>query len=152
MSIIATEPKKVFPLAPEGLHPAVCCDVVDLGLQDTPWGQKPKVQLRSQTSARDDSGRRFMVVKRYTLTLHEKAELRRTVESWQGKKLTEAELGGFDVESFLDQTCQLQIVHTKGSDGRHYARVQAIVPPSNEARELSVEDYTRVIDRDPDAA
>ncbi len=152
MSIIATEPKKHFPLAAEGLHPAVCCDVVDLGLKDTQWGSKQKVQLRWQTSARDDSGRRFMIVKRYTLTLHEKSELRRAIEGWQGKKLTEAELGGFDVESLLDQTCQLVVTHTKGSDGRTYALVQAIVPPSNGARNLAVEDYTRVIDREPDSA
>jgi hypothetical protein len=33
MSIIAKSNKKDFTPAPEGLHSAVCCDVVDLGLQ-----------------------------------------------------------------------------------------------------------------------
>lgn len=30
---------------PEGLHSACCVDVVDRGLEQTPWGERHKVML-----------------------------------------------------------------------------------------------------------
>ena len=45
MSIIAKKELSTFTPAPEGLHQAVCCDVVDLGLKNTPWGDKHKIRI-----------------------------------------------------------------------------------------------------------
>jgi len=45
MAIIAKETRKEWTQAPEGLWPAVCVDVVELGLVETAWGKKEKVRL-----------------------------------------------------------------------------------------------------------
>ena len=38
MAIFAKNNSKQFIPAPEGLHQAVCCDLIDMGLQDNKFG------------------------------------------------------------------------------------------------------------------
>src|SRR5262245_16699304 len=149
MAIIAREPESKFTPAPEGLHQAVCVDVHDLGLQATPWGEKPKVLIVWQLESVDpDTQKRFQVRKNYTLSLSEKANLRRDLECWRGRKFTSEELQGFDLERLLKINCQLQVVHNLSDEGRTYANVQAIVPFNAKlGPALAPHDYTRVKDR-----
>ena len=149
MSIIAKNTKRDFIPAPEGLWPAVCIDVVDIGMKETPWGQSHKVEVRwviSETMV--NTGKPFMLVKRYTLSLHEKANLRRELETWRGKKFTDDELEGFDLEKLLGINCQLQIIHNQKGDGEVYANVQAIVPAARGMNKLMIpSDYVRAVSR-----
>jgi hypothetical protein len=150
MPIIAKKKKIEYTPAPEGLHPAVCCDVVDLGLQDTPWGQKEKVEIRWQIeeSNPDNGGKPFDVRKRFTLSLHEKANLRITLETWRGRKFSDEELEGFDLEKLLGVPCQVQVIHNAGEEGRVYANVQAVVPAGKKDVKLRIRDYVRQVDRE----
>ena len=77
MAIVAREPESKFTPAPEGLHVATCCDVVDLGVADHGFGEKHYVEVRWMLESEDDGGRRFIVRRRYTLSLNEKAALRK---------------------------------------------------------------------------
>lgn len=149
MAIIAKDNRKEFTPAPEGLHQAVCVDVVDLGLQPTPWGEKQKVDIRWQIDQADPtSGRQFMTTKRYTLSLNEKATLRQHLEAWRGKKFTAEELQGFDLEKLIGVNCQIQIVQEISDQGRIYANVQAIVPLGKGMTKIRPsEDYVRVVNR-----
>jgi hypothetical protein len=149
MSIIAKKKKIEYTPAPEGLHPAVCCDVVDLGLQPTPWGEKEKVEIRWQIEEvnPDNDNKPFDVRKRFTLSLHEKANLRSTLETWRGQKFSDEELEGFDLEKLVGVNCQVQIIHNIKDDNT-YANVQAVVPAAKGAVKLRVRDYVRQIDRD----
>jgi len=148
MAIIAREPESKFTPAPEGLHQAVCVDVHDLGIMATTWGDKHKVLVIWQIDAAEESGKRFQVRKHYTLSLSEKANLRRDLECWRGRKFTPEELQGFDVEKLLGANCQIQVVHNLSDEGKTYANVQAIVPfNSKMGAKLSPLDYTRVRDR-----
>lgn len=149
MSIIARAPESKFTPAPEGLHQAVCVDVHDIGLQKTNWGEKHKVMLAWQIDAVDpDTGKRFDVRAHYTLSLGEKSYLRRDLECWRGRKFTEEELDGFDLEKLLGVNCQLQIVHNLADEGKTYANVQAIVPFNAKiGPKLAPKDYVRMKDR-----
>ena len=146
---IARAPERVFVPAPEGLHPAVCVDEVDLGQVETPWGPRHKVELRWQLDAvSPDTGRRFEVRKRYNLTLHEKAALRRDLELWRGRRFTAEELRGFDLERLVGVPCQVQVTHSEPTeDGSRFANVTAVLPaPGGVA--LRPVDYVRQRDRD----
>ena len=149
MAIVAKDNRKDFTPAPEGLWPAVCCDVVDLGMVDSPWGERHQVEVRWFLDQKDEqSGKLFMAVKRFTLSLHEKSNLRPTLESWRGRKFAPEELEGFDLEKLLGANCQVQIIHNISSEGRTYGNVQAVVPPSKGAVRMRVPpDYVRVCDR-----
>lgn len=149
MPIIAKYNRKEYVPAPEGLQQAVCVDVVDRGLEDTPWGQKPKIDIRWQSEhINPENGNPFLVVKKYTLSLHEKANLRQHLESWRGRKLSNEELESFDLEKLLGVNCQLQIAHNAADEGRAYANVQAIVPQGKGTTKLIPIDYVRVQDRE----
>jgi hypothetical protein len=149
MPIYAKDTRREFTPAPEGLHQAVCCDVVDLGLQQTPWGEKQKVELRWELdSLNDGTGRPHLTTKRYTLSLNEKATLRQHLEAWRGRRFTAEELGGFDLEKLLGVNCQLQIVHELSDQGRIFANVQAVVPlGKNMVKIRQSQGYVRMIDR-----
>lgn len=156
MAIIARKPESNFSPAPEGLHQAVCVDVNDLGMVENPFGDpKHQVELRWQLDLDDPlSGgenrppRRFMVSKRYTLSLHEKATLRHHLESWRGRRFTPDELQGFDLEILVGINCQLQVVHNVKDNGDVWAAVQAIVPLGKGMVKVEPRDYTRVKDRE----
>ena len=149
MAIIVRKPESSFTPCPEGLHQAVCVDVVDLGLQETPWGAKAKVELRWQTDlVNEHTQKRFELRKRYTASLHEKARLRQDLECWRGRKFTEQELAAFDLEKLLAVNCQLQVIHNISDEGRIYDNVQTIVPFNGKmGPKLAPLDYVRQRDR-----
>lgn len=148
MAIIAREPESKYTPCPEGLHQAVCVDVVDLGLQSTPWGEKPKVRIVWQVEeANPETGKRFEVRGLYTLSLSEKSNLRKHLEAWRGRKFTTEELRGFDLEKLIGVNCQIQIIHNITDDAKVYANVQAIVPHNAKAPRIAAQDYVRDKDR-----
>jgi hypothetical protein len=149
MSIIARAPKTDYATAPEGLHPAVCIDVVDLGMVTSEYGVKHKVQIRWALDDEDDTGRRFIVSRRFTLSLHKKAALTQTLQMWRNKKFTEAELEGFDLEKLLGAPCQVQVVHNARNDGQVFADVQAVIPLGRGVVKPTIPpDYVRMQDRE----
>lgn len=148
MPIIARKPESNFAPCPEGLHHAVCVDVVDLGVLQTTFGDKHKVRLVWQIEDENpDTHRRFDARKQYNLSLHEKATLRKDLESWRGRKFTDEELKGFDLEKLLGANCQIQVVHDIGDEGKVYANVQAVVPAPKHTPKIAPLDYTREKDK-----
>lgn len=131
MPIIATKPKADFDPAPEGLFQAVCIDVIDLGIVKSEYNGKTKEQHKIKIRwALDEvdpkTNKNYWVSQRYTLSLHEKAGLRKMLETWRGQKFTDDELKGFDVEKLIGANCQVQTQHNL-SDGTTYANVVAVV-------------------------
>lgn len=156
MSIIVKAPEnKEFTPAPEGLHRAVCVDVLDPWTEERPerfgGGLVEKTRLVWEIDAAMDDGRPFTVAQFYTASLHEKAKLRHHLEAWRGRAFTQDELRGFDLENVIGIPCQLQVIHHTTQDGKVYANVQAIVPNGKGAPALKPSgDYIRVKDREPE--
>src|SRR5262245_51780306 len=124
-----------FPQAPQGLWQAVLCDQIDRGLIS---GYKGKMQLKVdfiwQISEKDPrTGKPHEAFKRYTQSLNDQSGLSKDLEGWLGRKLTKEERkGGMDIERFLHQNCQLQIVHEPDDDGNIRAKIIAVLPaPKN---------------------
>lgn len=148
MAIMAKKPESTYTPCPEGLHHAVCVDVVDLGIVPSTFGDKHKVRIVWQIEEQNhETHRRFEARKHYNLSLHEKATLRKDLEAWRGRKFTEDELRGFDLEKLLGANCQIQVVQDLGEDGSIYANVQAVVPAPKHTPKLAPHEYTRVKDR-----
>ena len=148
MSIIARDNQKEWTPAPEGLHQAVCVDVIDLGEVDTAWGKKPKVRVVWQIEEiSPDDNKRCRVQKQYTISLSEKANLRKDLECWRGRKFTSEELKGFDLEKLVGVNCQLQIIHNLSDEGKTYANIQAIIAAAKGIPKIAAVDYQRIKDR-----
>jgi len=155
MPIIAKAGGGSFAPAPAGTHSAVCCDVVDLGVLEVNYAGKTKRQHKItviwQIGERRDDDKLFLLRKRYTLSLHEKASLRKDLESWRGRSFTPAELEGFDIETLLGVPCLLSVIH-QAKDGDIFANISAIMRLPKGMEALKVVDYVRVCDREPTQA
>jgi len=123
-----------FKPTPEGTHIAVCSAVVDLGSHYsqtyTKWNHQVAIQwqLPEETLVVDGETVPRTVTKTFGLSLHEKASLRKTLESWRSKKLTPAELSSYNLEVLLGKGCQVTIVHNASQDGsKTYANVAGVV-------------------------
>lgn len=149
MPIIAKTSNSKFEPAPAGVCQAVCCDVVDLGIIETAFGPKHKVDIRWQTAdLMPNNDQPFLVNKRYTLSLHEKANMRHDLEAWRGRAFTEDELSGFDLEKLIGANCQLNIVHKPGSKGGTFANIASIMPLGRGTVKINVSpEYVRVSKR-----
>ena len=150
MSIIAKNKGGNFIPAPEGLWPGVCVDVVDLGIvESAQYKPRHMVQIRWVLDAEPklDSGEPHMAVRSFGLSLNEKSNLRPFLEAWRGKKFTDDELDGFDLENLIGAPGQVQIVHNR-KDGKTYGNVQTVVPyPRGMARVPVPPNYVRAKDR-----
>ena len=121
---------------PSGMYVATLTQVIDLGTHtdkvfkdanDRPV-VRHLVRLTFESTALMTDSRPFLVSKRYTLSSHEKASLRKDLESWYGKRFDNDALnaaGGFDLEKVLGRPAFLNISHTE--DGQ-FANIESINP------------------------
>lgn len=55
-----------------------------------------------------------VIDKEYTLSLADKANLRKDLQSWRGKAFTDDEAEAFDITKLLGVPCMLNIIHVQG--------------------------------------
>lgn len=120
-----------------GSYPALCYRVIDLGTQREVYQGEEKRQRKvllgwelKDEDCRMDDGRPMVISKRYTLSMHEKATLRKDLESWRGQAFLDSEFGpgGFDVRKLLGKPCLLTVANNAGKDGKTYAKVTGVSP------------------------
>lgn len=151
-----------FKPIPAGAHLALCTMVADLGMQEG-FSGKPqrKVYLRFEVPDErvefERDGAKVegpaIIGKMYTLSLSEKANLRRDLENWRGRPFTPEELKGFDISKLLGKPCQIAVTHD-AKDGKVYSNLNGIMgvskdqkaraatlQPENDTVEYSVEDH-----------
>lgn len=146
MSIYAE--RRQYTPPPEGMWPGVCVDVVDIGLEQSPWGELHKVRIVWEISPVMEDGRRFTAGSKYTLSLGEKANLYKILKSWRGgKDFSADELRKFDLEVLLGKPCQLVITHSE-KDGNIYGNITAVLKadPKNQLQPSGK--YVRAKDRE----
>ena len=129
--MIVSETGPAFEPIPEGSYTATCIRVIDMGTQTGAYGPKRKVLVTWEVpehEVEDAYGDKKpgLISQTYTASLSDKANLRRDLESWRGKKFTAEELKGFDLASVLGAGCLLGVVHND-SDGKTYANISSIL-------------------------
>lgn len=145
-----------------GTYVARCYSMIEIGTIETEFqGEKKKAhqvnitwELPTELAVfKEENGPEpFVVSKTYRLSMHEKATLRKDLESWRGKGYTEAEAQRFDITKLLGQPCILSIIHepSKTDPNKNYVRISSIsklmkgqeCPPQiNKTRLLSFEDW-----------
>ena len=117
---------------PEGIHPAVCVDVIDLGLVETEWqGQRRlvrKVRLVMETEQENEEGKKCIITKTFTASLHPKAKLPDFLGKWRGRPVLPGE--NIDLEKLIGACCTLVISHQQNMVGRTYASIDAVSKPT----------------------
>ncbi len=128
-----------FEIVPAGNHVGICNAVIDLGIQPgsgqypAPKHQVyvrfelPTERITYQKDGKDIDGP-MSIGRSFTASMSEKANLRKFVESWFGKKFpTDEAAAEFDFKSILGRKCLLNITHTeKGM--KTYANIANATP------------------------
>lgn len=156
MAVFAKSTQTDWVNAPDGVHDAVCVDIVDLGMKETQFGPKHKIRVVWEIAAKTEDGVPFTVGKQYGLSLHEKADLRKDLKGWRGgKDFTTEELrgptgDGFDLETIIGKSCQLLVQQEPSKEGKVYANVKNVLKAKVKLEPSGK--YVRVKDRKPSDA
>jgi hypothetical protein len=117
---------------PEGIHPAICVDVMDLGLVETEFqGQRKivnKVKVVFESEQKTEDGKNCIVSKSFTASLHPKAKLAEFLGKWRGRPVLPGET--IDLARLLGACCTLVISHQQNLVGKTYASIDAISKPT----------------------
>ena len=122
-----------FKVLDAGTHIATCYMIADLGYQKTNWQGEENIKHQIYV-AWEVPGERLkytkdnvehegpmMIGNFYTLSLSEKANLRKHLEGWRGKAFTNEELNGFDISTVLGKSCQISVINKLvGQNNRAY--------------------------------
>lgn len=139
MPIIATEGTKREPI-PEDTYLAVCHMVCDLGTQHDEYMGKPIARRQvligwqfpslPKTEWEDENGTHQStkyLTRFFTLSLDEKANLRKLCKGWRGRDFTAEEKKAFDVSKMLGAPAQVQIVHDVKENGDIRDKIENVI-------------------------
>lgn len=110
-----------------GLHQAVCCNVIDVGLQNTPWGNKRKIVICFEFKEKMQDGRPFMLSREFTASLNKKSNLSKILEGWRGREFVDKEREGFDLEKIVGVNCMINLIEKK-KDDNVYTNIDTLMP------------------------
>ena len=144
-----------FSLITKGIHPAVCCEFVDLGIVETKWGKKPKGAWVFQVAELDDDGKRKEIKCKFNLSVgsvKKPSKVQKFMGKWRGEAYSQDELdnGDVDPERPVGLPCVLDVEHTTLDDGTTVHFVDGILPPTDVR--LEPESYVPMSERETSAA
>ena len=134
MAITATNSGVKRELIPADTYVARCYSMIHVGTNEEDiMGETKRLnkvrltwELPNELREFDGVQKPLVISKEYTLSMHEKATLRKDLESWRGLGFTEEEAKSFDVTKLLGVPCMLSVVHTKSKAGDMYAKIGSI--------------------------
>jgi len=131
-----------FKRVPAGAYIGRCYSLIDLGTQlsSGQYGDKMQHKLRIgwELFGEDENGNPLTVdvdgkempmtiSKSYTVSLNEKAGLRKDLAAWRGKDFTDEEAKAFDVSKLIGAYCMVNVT-TSESNGKTYSNVAGLTP------------------------
>jgi hypothetical protein len=131
-----------FKRVPSGVHIGRCYSLIDLGTQlsSGQYGEKlqHKIRVAWELFGEDEEGKPLTVEfdgkempmtisKSYTLSLSEKASLRKDLQSWRGREFTDEEAKGFDISKLVGAYCMVNVT-TSETNGKTYSNVANLTP------------------------
>lgn len=140
MPILATTSSQPKELIPAGNYVAICYEMIHIGTVTEFIMGEPKVlnkvrigwELPTERKVfNSEKGEQpFVHSEEYTLSMHEKSNLRKTLASWRGKDFTEEEAKSFDITKLLDKSCMLNLIHkpTKSDPSKIYVKLGSVSP------------------------
>ena len=132
--IVSGSAKTKREIVPSGTHVARCYSMIHIGTVEweyqgeKKYSNKIRVTFELPFEMRDFGGEQkpMVISKEYTLSLHEKSNLRRDLEGWRGKAFTNQELSKFDITDLLSKSCNVSVIHKTSKSGNEFAQIGSI--------------------------
>lgn len=119
---------------PEGQYVAQCVDTIDLGdkveeFPGTPSKLVHKCALVFRTGEKNDETGEFIdIAREFTVSMGEKANLRKFLEQWRGRAYKAEELeAGVPLHKLTGNYATITVAHNVSKQGRTYAVLMACV-------------------------
>ncbi len=140
MPLLAKDERPPRELPPTGLCRFVFARVEDMNYEDFQgdgnFKHKVWVGIELEHLMADD--RQFMLSNTYTLTMNEKGNLRRDMEGWLGRPMTDVEIDeGYDVEALIGQCGMVNVIHKEGQKGA-FAAIGSFAPSMAGQEDLKI--------------
>lgn len=131
-----------FKRVPSGVYIGRCYSIIDLGTQTSngQYGEKHqhKIRVAWELFGEDENGQPLTIdvdgkempmtiSKSYTVSLHEKAGLRKDLSAWRGRDFTDEEAKAFDVSKLIGAYCMVNVT-TSENNGKTYSNVGGLTP------------------------
>lgn len=131
-----------FKRVPAGVYIGRCYSIIDLGTQTSngQYGEKHqhKIRVAWELFGEDENGQPLTIdvdgkempmtiSKSYTVSLHEKAGLRKDLSAWRGRDFTDEEAKAFDVSKLIGAYCMVNVT-TSENNGKTYSNVGGLTP------------------------
>ena len=162
--IIATNKSgAVYEPVEAGNYVARCVKMIHMGTITEDYQGTPKTANKVQLTwelptevkvfKEADGEQPYVLSKEFTLSMHEKASLRKWLEAWRGKGFTNAESEAFDITNLVGKPCMLNVIHTTKGD-RTYANISGVssmpkgltCPPQvNDSIIFSVNEFDQIL-------
>lgn len=136
MSIVAKNEGSDFEPVAAGTYLARCYSMIHVGTKiENIMGVDKllnKVRLTWELPTelkifKEENGERPMAISQdFTLSMHEKSNLRKVLESWRGKGFTAEEAEAFDITNLLGAPCQISIIHKISKNQKTYAVISSV--------------------------
>jgi len=146
-----------------GNYPARCISMIRVGTVEEEYlGKKKWMDKVTLTFEIPDEQKVFteakgmqpyVFSKDFTLSMYEKANLRKVLESWRGKAFTNEQAESFDITALVGKPCLLNIIHKQVGD-KTYANIAGISampkgmtcsPQINESVVFNVEEFDQKV-------
>ncbi len=120
---------------PAGTYVARCYSMIHIGtveeniMGESKWLNKVRItwELPTETKVfKEESGEQpFVISKEFTLSMNEKANLRKFLEGWRGKGFSEDEAKAFDITALLGKPCMISVIHKTSKKGNLFAEISS---------------------------
>lgn len=138
IEINATNSGGNFKLLDAGTYTARCFSMIHIGTIEESFEGKSKesnkVRLTWELPTelkefKESEGEKpYFLSKDFTLSMHEKASLRKFLESWRGKGFSEEEAKKFNIVKLIGVACMLNVIHKPKKDGNMRLDIASIMP------------------------
>lgn len=147
---ITAKNESKFKPHPAGQFVAVCVDTISLGEKvdsgpNFPDKLSPKCALVFRTGEKNaETGDIVDIAQEYTVSMGDKANLRKALESWRGKPYTQDQIDeGVPLHKLTGQPAYIGVAHKTSKNGRVYAFVQSMMPVPRGAQPPVFPEYRR---------
>jgi len=121
-------PQNEYTPCPEGQHRGVICDVEDLGMVETQFGDKHKFAVKIEShSAKMDDGKPYSVQVRYNRSSSPKSNFVKLRQTMAGKQLSRDQRAEYDDDELLNRRVGFVVTHNTNDTGT-WANVDQIWP------------------------
>jgi hypothetical protein len=142
MAIYAEKSGQIREPIEAGLHLARCYKMIFVGTvqESMVINGKPTVKTLKKVRVgwefpemkkvfKEEKGEQPLVLEQeFTLSMGDKANLRKMLESWRGAPYTDEQAEKVDITKLLGQPCMINLTHKKSQNGSVYEQIASVVP------------------------